>query len=125
MRAIPGWRRLDPLDRTVFALTLAVWAMHYVMRTMLSLMPGDTMIEPGSLIARTVVSSLGIAVCLAIHAILKKADSNRPWRLLGYAIALSFPALTWPIKPGTSPKNAATWPPMTSVIAGAAPLYGT
>jgi two-component system LytT family sensor kinase len=98
MQTIPGLRRLDPLDRTVFALTLAVWAMHYVMRTMFSLMPGDTMIEPGSLIARTVVSSIGIALCLAIHAGLKKADSDRPWRLLGYAIALSFPAsilLTW------------------------------
>ena len=92
MQTIPGLRRLDPLDRTVFALTLAVWAMHYVMRTMFSLMPGDTMIEPGSLIARTVVSSIGIALCLAIHAGLKKADSDRPWRLLGYAIALSFPA---------------------------------
>lgn len=96
--AIPGLRRLDPLDRTVLALTLAVWAMHYAMRTMLSMMPGDSWIEPGSLIARTVASSVGIALCLAIHAALRKADSNRPWRVLGYALALSFPAamlLTW------------------------------
>ncbi|QNP41121.1 sensor histidine kinase [Lysobacter solisilvae (ex Woo and Kim 2022)] len=93
-----GLRRLDPLDRTVLALTLAVWAMHYVMRTMLSLMPGDSMMEPGTLTARTVVSLFGVAVCLAIHAALKKADSNRPWRLLGYALALSLPAamlVTW------------------------------
>lgn len=91
-------RRLDPLDRTVFALTLAVWAMHYVMRTMLSLMPGDTLIEPGSLIARTIASSMGIALCLGIHALLKPVGSERPWRLLGYAVVLSFPAsllLTW------------------------------
>jgi signal transduction histidine kinase len=92
LQTAPVLRRLDPLDRTVFALTLAVWAMHYVMRTMLSLMPGDTLIEPGSLIARTIASSIGIALCLAIHALLKKVDSERPWRLLGYAIALSFPA---------------------------------
>lgn len=96
--AIPGLRRLDPLDRTVLALTLAVWAMHYVMRTMLSLMPGDSMIEPGTLAARTVASSIGVALGLAIHAALKKVDSNRPWRLLGYALVLSLPAslfLTW------------------------------
>jgi len=92
MQSIPGLRRLDPLDRTVVALTLAVWAMHYVMRTMLSLMPGDTWLEPGSLSARTVASSIGIALCLGIHAALKKADSNRPWRLLGYALVLSLPA---------------------------------
>ncbi|GAB3349988.1 sensor histidine kinase [Lysobacter tyrosinilyticus] len=92
MQALPGLRRLDPLDRTVVALTLAVWAMHYVMRTMLSLMPGDTWIEPGSLAARTVASTIGIALCLGIHAALKKADSDRPWRLLGYALVLSFPA---------------------------------
>ncbi len=95
---VPGLRRLDPLDRTVLALTLAVWAMHYVMRTMLSLMPGDTMIEPGTLAARTVASSIGAALCLLIHVALKKADSNRPWRLLGYALVLSLPAsllLTW------------------------------
>jgi signal transduction histidine kinase len=98
IEAIPGLRRLDPLGRTVLALTLAVWAMHYAMRTMLSLMPGDSWIEPGSLMARTVASTLGIVLCLAIHAALKKADSNRPWRLLGYTLALSFPAallLTW------------------------------
>ena len=91
-------RRLDPLDRTVLALTLAVWAMHFAMRTMLSLMPGDTLIEPGTLVARTVASSIGIALCLAIHALLRRKDSIRPWRLLGYAVALSFPAsmlLTW------------------------------
>ena len=92
MQTVPGLRRLDPLDRTVVALTLAVWAMHYVMRTMLSLMPGDSWIEPGSLAARTVASSVGIALCLGIHAALKKADSNRAWRLLGYALVLSFPA---------------------------------
>jgi len=98
MQHIPGLRRLDPLDRTVVALTLAVWAMHYVMRTMLSMMPGDTWIEPGSLVARTVASSIGIALCLGIHALLKKANSEHPWRLLGYAVALSFAAsllLTW------------------------------
>jgi signal transduction histidine kinase len=98
MQHIPGLRRLDPLDRTVVALTLAVWAMHYIMRTMLSMMPGDNWIEPGSLIARTVASSIGIALCLGIHALLKKVSSEHPWRLLGYTIALSFPAsllLTW------------------------------
>jgi signal transduction histidine kinase len=98
IEAIPGLRRLDPLDRTVLALTLAVWAMHYAMRTMLSLMPGDSWLEPGSLAARTVASTIGIALCLAIHAALKRADSDRPWRLLGYALALSFAAallLTW------------------------------
>ena len=47
LQTLPGVRRLDPLDRTVLALTLAVWAMHYVMRTMLSLMPGDTMMPSG------------------------------------------------------------------------------
>ena len=96
--SLPGLHRLDSLGRTVLALTLAVWAMHFAMRTMLSLMPGDTLIEPGTLVARTVVSSVGIVLCLAIHALLRKADSNHPWRLLGYAVALSFPAsmlLTW------------------------------
>lgn len=95
---LPLLRRIDPLDRTVLALTLALWAMHYVMRTMLSMMPGDMLIEPGSLAARTVASSIGIGLCLAVHALLKKASSEHPWRLLGYAVALSFPAsllLTW------------------------------
>ena len=98
LQTAPILRRLDPLDRTVLALTLAVWAMHYVMRTMLSLMPGDTWIEPGSLWARTVASGIGIVFCLGIHALLKHVGSERPWRLLGYAIFLSFPAsilLTW------------------------------
>lgn len=98
MQNLPGLRRLDSLDRTVVALTLAVWAMHFVMRTMLSLMPGDSLIESGSLVARTVASSIGISLCLLIHALLKKVDSERPWRLLGYAVVLSFPAsllLTW------------------------------
>ncbi len=92
LQTTPVLRRLDPLDRTVFALTLAVWAMHYVMRTMLALMPGDMLVETGSLMARTVASSIGIALCLAIHVLLRKVDSERPWRLLGYALALSFPA---------------------------------
>ncbi|GAB3103679.1 sensor histidine kinase [Lysobacter terrae] len=98
LQSLPGLRRLDPLDRTVLALTLAVWAMHYAMRTFLSLMPGDTWIEPGSLVARTVASSIGVALCLAIHVALKKANSDRPWRLLGYTLLLSLPAallLTW------------------------------
>ncbi|HEV8693377.1 MAG TPA: histidine kinase [Lysobacter sp.] len=97
MQAIPGLRRLDPLDRTVLALTLGVWAMHYVMRTMLSFMPGD-MPETGSLIARTIASSIGIGLCLSIHGLLKRVSSERPWRLLGYTVALSVPAsllLTW------------------------------
>src|ERR1700681_4672671 len=38
---------------------------------------------------------------------------------------LSLPPLMNPISPGISPKNPLTCPPMTSVIAGAAPLYGT
>lgn len=100
MDAIPGLRRLDPLDRTVLALTLAVWAMHYAMRTMLTFMPGDMWqaAEAGSLIARTIASSVGMALCLGIHVLLRQADSDRPWRLLGYALALSVPAsllLTW------------------------------
>lgn len=97
MAAIPLLRRLDPLDRTVLLLTLGVWAMHYVMRTMLSFMPGD-MPEPGSLIARTIVSSAGIALCLLIHGLIKRVSSERPWWLLGYAVVLSVPAsllLTW------------------------------
>ena len=96
--AIPGLRRLDSLDRTVLLLTLGVWAMHYAMRTMFSLMPGDTMLETGTLIARTIASSIGIALCLCIHVTLKRAGSDRPWRLLGYAFLLSVPAsmlLTW------------------------------
>lgn len=97
MEAIPGLRRLDPLDRTVLVLTLVVWAMHHVMRTMLSFMPGDLW-EAGSLIARTIASSFGIALCLGIHALLRDVGSDRSWRLLGYAVALSVPAsllLTW------------------------------
>src|SRR6202171_5864853 len=35
------------------------------------------------------------------------------------------PPFTNPIRSGISPKNPLTCPPMTSVIAGAAPLYGT
>ena len=98
MEAIPGLRRLDSLDRTVLALTLGVWAMHYVMRTLFSIMPGDLMPEPGTLVARTIVSSMGVALCLSIHVLLKRVGSDRPWRLLGYAILLSVPAsvlLTW------------------------------
>lgn len=95
--SVPGLGRLEPLDRTVLALTLGVWAMHYLMRTMFSLMPGD-MWESGSLIARLISSCIGIALCLAIHASLRSVGSDRPWRLLGFALALSVPAsllLTW------------------------------
>lgn len=98
MQTIPGLRRLDSLDRTVVALTLGVWAMHYAMRTMFSLMPGDVMFDSGTLIARTIASSIGIALCLAIHFVLRRVGSDRPWRLLGYALLLSVPAsvlLTW------------------------------
>ncbi|MNI91807.1 hypothetical protein D3C73_1495190 [compost metagenome] len=31
----------------------------------------------------------------------------------------------WPIRPGTSPKKPDTWLPITSLMTGAAPLYGT
>lgn len=89
--AVPGLRRLDTLDRTVVLLTLAVWAMHFVMRTMLSFMPGD-MPQWGSIAARTIMSSAGIVLCLLIHAALKRVGSPRPWRLLGQAVALSIPA---------------------------------
>lgn len=97
LQSIPGYNRLDPLDRTVVALTLGVWAMHYAMRTLFSLMPGDTP-DTGSLVARTIVSSIGIALCVGIHALLKQRSSVKPWRLLGWALLLSVPAailLTW------------------------------
>jgi two-component system LytT family sensor kinase len=97
LASVPGLRRLEPLDRTVLALTLAVWAMHFAMRTMLSFMPSDQ-VETGVLTARTIVSSIGVVLCLGIHLLLRRVPRDRPWRLLGLAMALSVPAsigLVW------------------------------
>ena len=91
LASVPGLRRLDPLDRSVLALTLAVWAMHFAMRTMLTFMPSDQ-VETGVITARTVASSLGIGLCLVIHLLLRRVPRDRPWRLLGLSMALSVPA---------------------------------
>jgi hypothetical protein len=91
LASVPGLRRLDPLDRTVLLLTLAVWAMHFAMRTMLSFMPSDQ-VETGVITARTIVSTFGVLLCLGIHLLLRKMPRDRPWRLLGLAMVLSVPA---------------------------------
>ncbi|HEY0660474.1 MAG TPA: histidine kinase [Lysobacter sp.] len=92
LQAIPGYDRLDELDRTVLAFTLGVWAMHYVMRTMLMyVMPGAGD-ETGVLLARFIASSMGILICLLIHVLLKRTRRDRPWRLLLLSLAISFPA---------------------------------
>ena len=91
LASVPGLRRLDPLDRSVLALTLAVWAMHFAMRTMLTFMPSDQ-VETGVITARTIASSLGIGLCLVIHLLLRRVPRDRPWRLLGLSMALSVPA---------------------------------
>jgi two-component system LytT family sensor kinase len=91
LASVPGLRRLDPLDRSVLALTLAVWAMHWAMRTMLSFMPSDQ-VETGVITARTIASTIGVLMCLGIHVLLKKVPRDRPWRLLGLAMLLSLPA---------------------------------
>jgi len=92
LSAFPGLRGLDALDRSVLVFTVAVWAMHYIMRTTLMyLWPGHSS-DWGTLLARLIASSLGVATCVLIHVLLKRTRRDRPWRLLLMSLGLSIPA---------------------------------
>ena len=63
------------------------------------------------LVARTIASSIGVALCLAIHVLLKRAGSDRPWRLLGYAFAAERACLL--LLPGSANLSSAISPTIT------------
>ena len=81
--------RPDTLDKSALVLTLCVWAAQFVLLTSHTFLTSGALDDPGRHVARALVSLAAIALCLAMHAVLRWHGEVRPWPLFLKAMLLS------------------------------------
>lgn len=77
------------LARAVLAMALCVWAGHYLLLSTLYYFLPDRPSDPGTLLARLIVSATGVSLCLGIYMLLRHRAGPRPWPLFFQAAGLS------------------------------------
>lgn len=75
-------RRPDALDKTMFGLTVGVWAWQYLLVVFLFYLTSRQDSDPAALAMRAIGDGAGIVACLGLYALLRRSGEARPWPLL-------------------------------------------
>ncbi|MGO1540639.1 MAG: sensor histidine kinase [Luteimonas sp.] len=86
----PPASRPDALDKAVLALTIYLWAGHFLLFAALLALTSSRSGDP-SLAVRAAGDVAGILLCLGVYALLRRSGQTRPWRLLSWTVASSVP----------------------------------